>query len=201
MASLAITLPAIALAPLGARLTSRLHCAALKRLLGYFLLAAAPLIPFKSWLFSTRQPENKQPNKSEAEVPEGDSLDISAASLQGSLAQGNVAVVPAGAPGLGTTTEGRPQAAPGQAAHSLTRWVQQLWQQAPDGPVMAGLAAAGGAAGFTSGLLGIGGGTVGKRCWQPVLLESLILSAGQAAAGHSCHIGISQSTRLTCIVS
>ncbi|GAB4817746.1 hypothetical protein N2152v2_004792 [Parachlorella kessleri] len=157
VASLAITLPAIALAPLGARLTSRLDCAALKRLLGYFLLAAAPLIPLKSWLFSTQQP-------AEQPLPEGDpakggSLDISAASLQGSLTDDHVAVSVA-APGLAAAPEIGPQAAEGQGAPSLIGWVHRLWQQAPDGRVVAGLAAAGGAAGFTSGLLGIGGGTV-----------------------------------------
>lgn len=37
-------------APLGARLTARLDCAALRRILGYFLLAAAPMVPIKaSW--------------------------------------------------------------------------------------------------------------------------------------------------------
>lgn len=35
-------------APLGARLTSRLDCTALRRILGYFLLAAAPLVPLKA---------------------------------------------------------------------------------------------------------------------------------------------------------
>ncbi len=35
-------------APLGARLTSRLNCTALRRILGYFLLAAAPLVPLKA---------------------------------------------------------------------------------------------------------------------------------------------------------
>jgi hypothetical protein len=34
-------------APLGARLTARLNCTALRRILGYFLLAAAPLVPLK----------------------------------------------------------------------------------------------------------------------------------------------------------
>lgn len=37
-------------APLGARLTARLNCTALRRILGFFLLAAAPLVPLKaSW--------------------------------------------------------------------------------------------------------------------------------------------------------
>lgn len=35
-------------APFGARLTSRLDCTALRRILGYFLLAAAPLVPLKA---------------------------------------------------------------------------------------------------------------------------------------------------------
>lgn len=35
-------------APLGARLTARLNCTALRRILGYFLLAAAPLVPLKA---------------------------------------------------------------------------------------------------------------------------------------------------------
>ena len=35
-------------APFGARLTSKLDCAALRRILGYFLLAAAPMVPLKA---------------------------------------------------------------------------------------------------------------------------------------------------------
>lgn len=51
-AALLIFPPAMLLAPLGARCTSRLDCNALKRLLGFFLLAAAPMIPLKAWLFA-----------------------------------------------------------------------------------------------------------------------------------------------------
>lgn len=38
---------AMCTAPLGARLTTRLNCTALRRILGYFLLAAAPMVPLK----------------------------------------------------------------------------------------------------------------------------------------------------------
>jgi hypothetical protein len=48
LAAASLVSPAAMLtAPLGARLTTRLDCAALRRILGYFLLAAAPLVPLK----------------------------------------------------------------------------------------------------------------------------------------------------------
>jgi len=42
-------------APLGARLTARLNCAALRRTLGIFLICAAPLVPIKAYLMSGKQ--------------------------------------------------------------------------------------------------------------------------------------------------
>ena len=49
LAAAALISPAAMLtAPLGARLTARLDCTALRRILGYFLLAAAPLVPLKA---------------------------------------------------------------------------------------------------------------------------------------------------------
>mmetsp|Transcript_31946 Transcript_31946/g.61476 ORF Transcript_31946/g.61476 Transcript_31946/m.61476 type:complete len:371 (-) Transcript_31946:1652-2764(-) len=47
MASLAVLF-----APAGARLTARLDCVALKRVLGYFLVTAALMLPLKSFLFT-----------------------------------------------------------------------------------------------------------------------------------------------------
>ncbi len=147
LASLLICVPAGAMAPLGARLTSRLDCAALKRLLGYFLLAAAPLIPFKGWLLSSRLEEGKGPQA----APQRGS-DTSAGS------------VPEDVPiATSDTTTDAMTAAAGAAGVTAASWVQQLWQSRPDAGVMVGLAATGAAAGFASGLLGIGGGTVGEQ--------------------------------------
>ena len=46
-AALLIAPAALLTAPLGARLTARLDCTALRRILGYFLLAVAPMVPLK----------------------------------------------------------------------------------------------------------------------------------------------------------
>lgn len=49
LAAAALVSPAAMLtAPLGARLTARLNCTALRRILGFFLLAAAPMVPLKA---------------------------------------------------------------------------------------------------------------------------------------------------------
>ena len=49
----AVISPVAALmAPLGARLTMRLDCNALKRILGFFLLFVGPIVPLKSYLFA-----------------------------------------------------------------------------------------------------------------------------------------------------
>ena len=47
-AALLISPAAMLTAPMGARLASRLDCAALRRTLAFFLLAAAPLVPLKA---------------------------------------------------------------------------------------------------------------------------------------------------------
>ena len=44
------------MAPIGARLTARLNCSQLRKVLGYFLFAASPLVPLKA-LYSQESPE------------------------------------------------------------------------------------------------------------------------------------------------
>lgn len=46
-AALLLSPAAMLTAPLGARLTTRLDCRALRRILGYFLLVATPMVPLK----------------------------------------------------------------------------------------------------------------------------------------------------------
>ena len=46
-------------APLGAQLTTRMDCTSLRRLLAYFLLCAAPLVPLKAFIFKMREEDKK----------------------------------------------------------------------------------------------------------------------------------------------
>eukprot|EP01024_Parvocaulis_polyphysoides_P038092 TRINITY_DN340_c0_g1_i5.p2 TRINITY_DN340_c0_g1~~TRINITY_DN340_c0_g1_i5.p2 ORF type:complete len:353 (+),score=72.99 TRINITY_DN340_c0_g1_i5:178-1236(+) len=61
MYALIIAVSAVVTAPLGARMTKAVDSLTLRKILGYFLIAVAPLVPIKQYLFS---------NKSEAETEE-----------------------------------------------------------------------------------------------------------------------------------
>lgn len=53
-AAACICATAVIMAPLGAHATSVLNCQALRRILGYFLLAVAPLVPLKTFITQQR---------------------------------------------------------------------------------------------------------------------------------------------------
>jgi len=72
-AAACICATAMATAPLGARLTARLDCQALRRVLGYFLVGVSPLIPLKTFLIeqglirvSHAKPEPQWPSNERA---------------------------------------------------------------------------------------------------------------------------------------
>lgn len=138
-ASLLIFPPAVLLAPLGARYTSRLDCNGLKRLLGYFLCVAAPLVPLKAWLFAGREGGEEQ-----------------------AAGQETVAAADEG--------QAQPSGSSSGGSSGLAARLHSL--QMPPPLTAAALVATGGAAGFASGLLGIGGGTIGK----PALLQRLAVT-------------------------
>ena len=108
---------AMLLAPFGARATMRFDCQKLRRMLGYFLIAVAPLVPLKAYLLSTYN--------------------------NGYEAAEFTAEVTAEEAQVNAQREGIYRSLVEKPAH-----------------VLAGLVLTGAVAGFASGLLGIGGGTI-----------------------------------------
>ena len=120
-------------APFGARLTTRLDCVQLRRILAYFLLCAAPLVPLKAAVFHYRGDGDGD--------GDGD---------EGGEANGDGHWTDGGGGGRGAA------GGEGHAASPPTASVQKFdaVEEAPK------LAAIGVTAGLASGLLGIGGGTI-----------------------------------------
>lgn len=118
--SLVIALSAVATAPLGSLMAHRLPSSKLKRILGYWLLAVAPLIPLKNFL------------------------------LKGKTQEGDVDPG-GGVPQDGAVDPASLAAAAGEAVDAVFR---------PLNGMDLGLSATGALAGFASGLLGIGEGTI-----------------------------------------
>ncbi|KAI7836512.1 hypothetical protein COHA_009613 [Chlorella ohadii] len=163
-ASLLIAPPAVLLAPLGARFTSRLNCNALKRLLGWFLVVAAPLVPLKAYMFASRAEQLAA---------------AGAAGTAGTAADGAAEAAKLAA--ASSTTEASSSSSSSSSGSNkgsqLGGWEAQL-QRLRDGmpsPLRAaGLVATGALSGFVSGLLGVGGGTTATP------LVALIMPYSQA---------------------
>ncbi|GBF95652.1 4-toluene sulfonate uptake permease [Raphidocelis subcapitata] len=130
---------AVLTAPLGARYTARLNCQALRRLLGWWLIGVAPLVPAKALLLA-RDGDG---------AGGGDAGAAAAGTAAGSTGRA-LAAAPAGAAAAGT--------AGGDAGSGPARSTELLLR--PLRPADAAIAATGCFAGFASGLLGIGGGTI-----------------------------------------
>ncbi|KAI3424813.1 hypothetical protein D9Q98_008199 [Chlorella vulgaris] len=153
LASAMLISPAAMLtAPLGARLTARLNCTALRRILGYFLLAAAPLVPLKAYLLLSHPEQEEEPgtatanNSSKTSSSSGTSL---ADALAAHSAPASVAAVAAAA---------EPEVAAVSPPEGAAGMLANLKFPAPATAAM--LTATGAAAGLASGLLGVGGGVI-----------------------------------------
>lgn len=144
LASAALISPAAMLtAPLGARLTSRLNCAALRRILGYFLLAAAPMVPLKAYLLSRSEGEQM------GAEPETNS--------SGSNSSGSTSGAPVAAIGGAVPATAAAAAATGTKA-MVESMVENMAFPPPAKATL--LMVTGAVAGVASGLLGVGGGLI-----------------------------------------
>ena len=117
-------------APIGAQLTTRMDCVQLRRLLAYFLLCAAPLVPIKAAVFMARERAGEAtPDKN----PDRDRAEDETATT------------------TNTTTSRR------RGSENTSPSSSSTFDATSEAPK---LAAIGVVAGLASGLLGIGGGTV-----------------------------------------
>lgn len=128
-------------APLGARLTARLNCTALRRILGFFLLAAAPLVPLKAYLLS----------RDTAAAEES----LAGATADAGGAAGGAAAAAAALP---ATTAAAGPSSGASAPTELSTLVERI--RFPPPATSAVLVATGAVAGVASGLLGVGGGLI-----------------------------------------
>lgn len=129
-------------APFGARLTSRLDCTALRRILGYFLLAAAPLVPLKAYLLHA---EAEAGSKASIQTGQAAAEPSSSSNGNGSGGSGSGSGSKATSDGAGTS---------GGLASALDALTF------PGPAKAAALVATGAVAGVASGLLGVGGGLI-----------------------------------------
>mmetsp|Transcript_19624 Transcript_19624/g.42590 ORF Transcript_19624/g.42590 Transcript_19624/m.42590 type:complete len:337 (+) Transcript_19624:247-1257(+) len=140
-----VAVSAVGMAPLGARATHMFNCTTLKRFLGYWLYFVAPLVPLKAYLFRGAAAEDATAAPSPAldsATATTSSSSSSTGSTTGSSSTGSSSSVPLN-PGAGQAMQGL-----------SSRGFRPL--QLGDIP----LALTGVLAGFASGLLGIGGGTI-----------------------------------------
>ena len=134
-------------APLGARLTTRLECAQLRKVLAYFLLCAAPLVPIKALVFKMREGETTTPAATDArgEGAGGSKETMAVATERRDGASGALT----GPTGSAPTAE--------QSKSAKASKAKPAFDAAAFAPQ---LVAVGMTAGLASGLLGIGGGTI-----------------------------------------
>jgi len=146
----------------GAQLTSRLDCAGLRRVLAYFLLCAAPLVPLKVLVFKMREWKEKEEDTG-AGGSSTPSAGADAATDHGSNVKKSATVWASGPSAIadragggdgggGVKTESGVAAAAAKEEEGAVPFDAKA--------IAPQLAAIGITAGLASGLLGIGGGTI-----------------------------------------
>jgi uncharacterized membrane protein YfcA len=171
IAAAAIISPlAMMTAPFGARLTTKLNCVTLRKILGYFLFFVAPLVPLKAHLLANVEEQKEEETGAET---------IPRTTL--------VASLPPQPPPK--SLQFSSVSAPFDKLHSD---IQKM-----STPTIILLAATGSVAGLASGLLGIGGGTIVTPLLALVLppgnqatvlgtsLLSMVLPSSAALAQHA----------------
>ncbi|KAG2482413.1 hypothetical protein HYH03_018648 [Edaphochlamys debaryana] len=147
-----IAASALATTPLGARATKAFDCASLRRLMAYWLFLVAPLVPLKSYLFKHHAGPAPGPAGAQAQAQAGPQGAAGSAAAGGSA--GGTAEAAAGAkavPGGEAAAEGAKEGQGG--GRPVLKWRELR-------PTDGVLVVTGAVAGFASGLLGIGGGTI-----------------------------------------
>ncbi|KAG2454981.1 hypothetical protein HYH02_000807 [Chlamydomonas schloesseri] len=168
-----IAVAAVVTAPLGARATKVFDCAMLRRLMAYWLFIVAPLVPLKPYLLKTYAGKG----------PDGDGDG------------GGGGEVTAGGADAATASVG---AAPSAAAVASGGGAAEkpLWRPLRNSDAV--LVATGTIAGFASGLLGIGGGTIVTPLLTIAtgLPQLSVLGTSLAAMVLPSVIGLAQHARL-----
>ncbi|KXZ47658.1 hypothetical protein GPECTOR_33g540 [Gonium pectorale] len=165
---------AVATTPLGARAAHRVDCAMLRRLMAYWLFAVAPLVPLKPYI-----------QKAYGGTDSG----------TGGSGDGGAAVVAAAAaaPAVAAAAESPAEADAGSSSAAAR---SALWRPLRESDAV--LVATGTLAGFASGLLGIGGGTVVTPLLTVAtgLPQLSVLGTSLAAMVFPSLVGLAQHARL-----
>jgi uncharacterized membrane protein YfcA len=155
-AAMVISPVAMMTAPFGARLTTKLNCITLRRILGYFLFCVAPLVPLKAHLLAGGKEEKDKGKKGEDVVVVVDSK-LVVAENTATTAATIVSLPPPPQIPLPLSP-----AIPLLQLSSFSTYLEQQYNEIlkMGAPTISVLAATGAIAGLASGLLGIGGGTI-----------------------------------------
>jgi len=148
VAAAAIISPfAMMTAPFGARLTTKLDCNTLRRILGYFLFCVAPLVPLKTYLLAGEKGKKEEDTNIAVEA---------VAAVEATTTTTTLVSPPDTQP-----PPSLPLSLPVNLS-SLSSYIEQQYINIVKmgAPNVLLLAATGSVAGLASGLLGIGGGTI-----------------------------------------
>jgi uncharacterized protein len=161
VAAAAIISPfAMMTAPFGARLTTRLNCITLRRILGYFLFCVAPLVPLKAYLLGEKTViEAKNSIAGEENEDDGTRAAVAVAGVVEATTIPSLISLP---PPSTATLPPQRDISPLLPISSISSYFEEQYREIKDmgGPTITLLAATGAIAGLASGLLGIGGGTI-----------------------------------------
>ncbi|KAG7668099.1 hypothetical protein Ndes2526B_g03389 [Nannochloris sp. 'desiccata'] len=178
-------------APFGARLTTKLNCITLRRILGYFLFCVAPLVPLKAHLLASKEEKEEEEDTTVAEAIAA----VEAIRTTTLVSLPTAQPPPPPPPSLPVIS--LPSFSPNLS--SLSSYIEQQYSNIlkMGAPSIFLLAATGSVAGLASGLLGIGGGTIVTPLLALVLppgnqatvlgtsLLSMVLPSSAALAQHA----------------